>query len=88
VNAQNFQRLPGEREKFRRHENQAQGNLRREELGAQILRPPPQAGFIEPTRPVRRDGKFIVHESTIAPARTNVNAKRMKSSAGFRKNTI
>jgi hypothetical protein len=37
---------------------------------------------------VRRDGKFIVHESTIAPARTNVNAKRMKSSAGFRKNTI
>jgi len=77
VNAERFQHRLRVREKFRRHENQPQRNLRRAQLSAQILRPPLQTAFVKAGRPVRGDGVFAVHEMNLPakPAIANRNRK-------------
>ena len=43
--------------------------LRRAQLTAQIFRPRLQTGFVKITRPVRGDGKFVVHDGNLAGVR-------------------
>jgi hypothetical protein len=69
VNAQDFQRLPGVREKFRRHENEAERNLRRGQLRAQTPAHSAQAGLVKTVRPVRYGewNLFALHKAGILP---------------------
>ena len=55
MNAENFQNLLRVGKKSGRHEHEPERHLRRAQLPAQILRPLPQSGFIEITRPVGGD---------------------------------
>jgi hypothetical protein len=75
MHPQNFQHLLCAGEEPRGHEDEPEGNLRRGQLRAQILRPLLKACLVEVTRPVRCSGILIAHKANLLGKLGNANPK-------------